>query len=305
RSSTSSSPAVPTSTTCSSTSSPSPDEDRRLRSPGDPREADREPAWLGRRGRAGPARAAQPTGEDRARGRRGGRRRGGRRRLRRLRDAWLARRLPPARGRALLRGLRRGARAGDVLPDRLPRPQLRPRRLARARARPAPRAARRLLPPLHPCRLAGADAYARASGRRRAGRVPPGPAPGDAPLGRRRPGASPGTTRRRGDAVLTNTMPRYEILSEEALETIDHGWRRIVSDLGIEFLHPEALAQLRDAGQQVEGELVRFDPDWILQQVAKAPHQFELQARNPANTVTIGGDNMVFSSVYACPFVRE
>src|SRR5204862_7842857 len=90
-----------------------------------------------------------------------------------------------------------------------------------------------------------------------------------------------------------------------ALATIDHGWRRIVSDLGIEFLHPEALAVLKDAGQQVESELVRFDPDWILEQVAKAPHQFELQARNPERSVTIGGDNMVFSSVYGCPFVRE
>jgi trimethylamine---corrinoid protein Co-methyltransferase len=105
--------------------------------------------------------------------------------------------------------------------------------------------------------------------------------------------------------VLTNRMPRYEILSEAALETIDQGWRRIVSDLGIEFLHEEALAQLRDAGQDVEGELVKFDPDWILEQVAKAPHEFELQARNPANSVVIGGDNMVFSSVYGCPFVRE
>jgi trimethylamine--corrinoid protein Co-methyltransferase len=88
--------------------------------------------------------------------------------------------------------------------------------------------------------------------------------------------------------VLKNTMPRYEILSEEAMETIDHGWRRIVSDLGIEFLHDEALAQLSDAGQEVDGQLVRFDPDWILEQVAKAPHEFELQARNPANSVVIG-----------------
>jgi trimethylamine--corrinoid protein Co-methyltransferase len=100
-------------------------------------------------------------------------------------------------------------------------------------------------------------------------------------------------------------MPRYEILSEDALATLDRGWRRIVSELGIEFLHEDALEHFRKEGQKVEGELVKFDPDWILAQVAKAPHQFELQARNPANNVTIGGDNMVFSSVYGCPFVRE
>jgi trimethylamine---corrinoid protein Co-methyltransferase len=105
--------------------------------------------------------------------------------------------------------------------------------------------------------------------------------------------------------VLINDLPRYEILDEAALAELERGWRRIVSQLGIEFLHPDALDYLRDAGQEVEGELVRFDPDWILEQVAKAPPEFDLQARNPERTVHIGGNHMVFSAVYGCPFVRE
>jgi trimethylamine---corrinoid protein Co-methyltransferase len=105
--------------------------------------------------------------------------------------------------------------------------------------------------------------------------------------------------------VLINDLPRYEILDEAALAELERGWRRIVSELGIEFLYPEALDYLRDAGQQVDGELVRFDPDWILEQVAKAPPEFDLQARNPERSVHIGGNHMVFSAVYGCPFVRE
>jgi trimethylamine--corrinoid protein Co-methyltransferase len=105
--------------------------------------------------------------------------------------------------------------------------------------------------------------------------------------------------------VLINDLPRYEILDEPALGELERGWRRIVSDLGIEFLHDEALDHLRGAGQEVEGNLVRFDPDWILEQVAKAPPEFELQARNPERSVHIGGNHMVFSAVYGCPFVRE
>jgi trimethylamine---corrinoid protein Co-methyltransferase len=105
--------------------------------------------------------------------------------------------------------------------------------------------------------------------------------------------------------VLINDLPRYEILDEAALGELERGWRRIVSELGIEFLHPDALEYLRGAGQEVEGELVRFDPDWILEQVAKAPPEFDLQARNPERTVHIGGNHMVFSAVYGCPFVRE
>jgi len=105
--------------------------------------------------------------------------------------------------------------------------------------------------------------------------------------------------------VLINELPRYEILDDAALDELDRGWRRIVSELGIDFLHPEALDYLAKAGQQVEGDLVKFDPDWILEQVAKAPAEFDLQARNPERTVHIGGNHMVFAAVYGCPFVRE
>jgi trimethylamine--corrinoid protein Co-methyltransferase len=105
--------------------------------------------------------------------------------------------------------------------------------------------------------------------------------------------------------VLINTLPRFEILDEAALQELERGWRRIVSELGIEFLHEDALDYFRKAGQDVEGELVKFDPDWILEQIAKAPAEFTLQARNPGRTVQIGGDHMVFSAVYGCPFVRE
>jgi trimethylamine---corrinoid protein Co-methyltransferase len=105
--------------------------------------------------------------------------------------------------------------------------------------------------------------------------------------------------------VLINEMPRYEILDEAAMQELERGWRRIVSELGIEFLHDDALEYLRRAGQEVDGQLVKFDPDWILEQVGKAPAEFTLQARNPERTVQIGGKHMVFSAVYGCPFVRE
>jgi trimethylamine--corrinoid protein Co-methyltransferase len=106
--------------------------------------------------------------------------------------------------------------------------------------------------------------------------------------------------------VFVNSMPRYEILSEEAMDLIDRGWRRLVSEIGIEFLLPEAVEVLVKAGQTLEDEnRIRFDPEFILEQVAKAPREFELQARNPANTVHIGGDHMVFAPVYGPPFIRE
>src|SRR3954467_12422652 len=104
-------------------------------------------------------------------------------------------------------------------------------------------------------------------------------------------------------------MPRYEILDESSMQELERGWRRIVSELGIEFgtsePHAESVALLEQAGQQVDGQLVKFDPDWILEQVPKAPREFDLQARNSDNTIHIGGNHMAFGPVYGCPFVRE
>jgi trimethylamine--corrinoid protein Co-methyltransferase len=104
--------------------------------------------------------------------------------------------------------------------------------------------------------------------------------------------------------MFVNRMPRYEVLSEEALETIERGFRRLVSEIGVQFDHPRALELFAGAGQRVEDSLVRFDPDWILEQVAKAPSEFSMRARNPAHDLTIGGDHMVFAPCQGPPFVR-
>lgn len=105
--------------------------------------------------------------------------------------------------------------------------------------------------------------------------------------------------------MFENRMPRYDILSEESMSVLDAGWRRIVSEIGVEFMSPWAVDLLREAGQTVEDANVKFDPDWILQQVAKVPSEFNLRARNPKNNVHIGGNSMVFGGVYGPPFVRE
>ncbi len=105
--------------------------------------------------------------------------------------------------------------------------------------------------------------------------------------------------------MFQNKMPRYEILSEDAMTKLDAGWRRLVTEIGVEFDSDRALALFKDAGQRVEGQCVHLDPEWVLEQVAKAPREFDVQARNPANSIHIGGDSMAFGAVYGPPFVRE
>jgi trimethylamine--corrinoid protein Co-methyltransferase len=105
--------------------------------------------------------------------------------------------------------------------------------------------------------------------------------------------------------MFVNRMPRYEILSEEAMATLDRGWRRIVSEIGVEFILPEAVEVFAAAGQKTQDATVWLDPDFVMEQVGKVPREFDLQARNPEQSVHVGGDGMAFGSVYGPPFVRE
>ena len=105
--------------------------------------------------------------------------------------------------------------------------------------------------------------------------------------------------------MFINRMPRYEILSPDAVAVLDRGWRRIVSEIGVQFAKPEAVELFAKAGQKVDGEVVYLDPDFVMEQVAKAPREFDISARNPVNTVHIGGNHMVFGAVYGSPFVRQ
>ena len=105
--------------------------------------------------------------------------------------------------------------------------------------------------------------------------------------------------------MFRNTMPRYDVLSADAMATLDKGWRRIVAEVGVEFMSDRALELFRAAGQRVEENTVFLDPDFVLAQVAKAPREFDVAARNPDNSIHIGGDSMAFGAVYGPPFVRQ
>ena len=54
--------------------------------------------------------------------------------------------------------------------------------------------------------------------------------------------------------MFVNKMARYELLSPDAIEILERGWRRIVSEIGVQFVKPEAVELFRQAGQTVEDQ---------------------------------------------------
>lgn len=126
----------------------------------------------------------------------------------------------------------------------------------------------------------------------------------------RREAAPGGNTHLRVPFIQRKIRP-YELLSEEALIRIEQTAERILAEIGMEFRDdPETVALFRAAGGKVRQLLpdvynITFEPGLIREILTTAPARFTQHARNPANSVEIGGDAMVFAPAYGSPFVMD
>ena len=95
------------------------------------------------------------------------------------------------------------------------------------------------------------------------------------------------------------------LLNQEQEEQVHEYAMRICEEIGLDVLHQDARKLLEEAGQKVEGDRVYFDRGFVMEQLAKAPHTFTLHARNPANTVEVGGGTTLWMGVGGPPFLSD
>ncbi|MDA0722115.1 trimethylamine methyltransferase family protein [Yoonia sp.] len=109
-----------------------------------------------------------------------------------------------------------------------------------------------------------------------------------------------------GRPYIVRNIPTYDVLSEENLIRVERAADRILAETGIEFRDdPEVLEMWRKAGAKVDGLLVKFEPGMLREILRSAPAEFTQHARTEANSVRIGGKNVVFSPAYGSPFVMD
>ncbi len=106
---------------------------------------------------------------------------------------------------------------------------------------------------------------------------------------------------------IARRITTYDILSDEGLELIERNADLILHEVGIEVRDdPESLALFADAGADVSGERVRFEPGHCRSIVKKsAPDAFKQHARNSDNTVMLGGANTVLAPGWGPPFIHN
>ena len=126
---------------------------------------------------------------------------------------------------------------------------------------------------------------------------------------KRRAGGRAGMKTRAGSAAVDQMPWRIPVnpdrptepLDAEGVQRIHKGAMRILSELGIEFLNPDAVAHLKAAGCTVNGTNVKMDEDFVMEMVARAPSSFTITPRNPDREVVMGGKHMIFVNVSSPP----
>ncbi|MEH6775032.1 MAG: trimethylamine methyltransferase family protein [Cereibacter changlensis] len=129
------------------------------------------------------------------------------------------------------------------------------------------------------------------------------------PNRKRRAGGRAGNKMRAGSAAIDQMPWRIPVNPDRPTEPLDmdgvmkihRGAMRILSEIGIEFLNPEAVTILKQAGCRVEGTNVRMDEDFVMEMLGHAPAQFTITPRNPAREIIMGGKHMVFVNVSSPP----
>ena len=104
-----------------------------------------------------------------------------------------------------------------------------------------------------------------------------------------------------------NPYKPIEILTPEQLTLIHDNSMRILSDIGIKVLDSRSRSYLSKAGAHVDeaAEMVRFDPDMVMDLIKLAPESLDLYARNSEYNLSLGGNEIIFSSVMCPPFAND
>nr|CAA6805406.1 MAG: Trimethylamine methyltransferase family protein [uncultured Thiotrichaceae bacterium] len=92
-----------------------------------------------------------------------------------------------------------------------------------------------------------------------------------------------------------------EVVADEQVELIHDAAMRILEDIGIDVLLPEAREIMLKAGATAKGERVYFERELLMQLISTVPEQFTLHARNPAHNFQVGKNFVNFGTVASAP----
>ena len=100
---------------------------------------------------------------------------------------------------------------------------------------------------------------------------------------------------------LTHKLVPQSVLSEDNVAHLHQNALRVLRDLGISILLPEARELLQRAGAKVEEDVVYFPRDMVENALKSAPKSFVMKAPNPERDQDIYLGRQLFASSGGCP----
>ena len=105
--------------------------------------------------------------------------------------------------------------------------------------------------------------------------------------------------------MWTNRLPTLDVWSEEQIEAVHGAAETLLEEIGVRFSYEPALARFREAGLEVQGNLVRLDRGFVAERLAQAPERFEVHARNPERSIVVGPGSTSVAPTGGAPFVLD
>jgi len=97
------------------------------------------------------------------------------------------------------------------------------------------------------------------------------------------------------------TLEPSRIVSDDQIEMIHRQSLKVLEEIGMDMIYPEARQIFARAGARIDGERVRIGRDIVERALTTAPPEFTFYARNPAHNLRIGGNWITFAPVGGPP----
>lgn len=104
-----------------------------------------------------------------------------------------------------------------------------------------------------------------------------------------------------------NPYTPLEVLGAGQVEQIHEASLTLLENHGMKVMHDGARRLLEQAGASVDhgSQMVRFDRGLVMENVALAPSEITLHARNPAKNIVLGGKHLAFTSVGGPAYMND
>ena len=99
---------------------------------------------------------------------------------------------------------------------------------------------------------------------------------------------------------MTGRMQKF---TQKELTRIHDASMDLLKNTGVAFNDEEARSIFKKNGFKVDGKTVYFSEKNVRHAIESAPSRFKVAARNPANTVFIGGEDIAFAPGYGSTFI--